>query len=180
MAYTIHFFAMKADVIGERFRREPEAVADEVVAKIADDGQPTEQDLVNSRQFAQTVCTGNFSPEDAADEINTLCWMCELAGEKIDIPNFNFFRSVSFLEDIGIWPLFEEEKPPFPVPECTDGIPAVGYLSFASIKRHTESEFGELPECQDSQSEDARDDLLGIMETLVEDKLDLLAILVEA
>lgn len=125
------------------------------------------------------ICTGNFSEEDAADEINTLCWICELVGEKIDIPNFNMFRSVNYLDDIGIWPLFQREKPPFPVPICAHSLPEVGYMSLEAIEEQTETEFGALPACSDPQAEDARDELLGVMETLCDDKLDLVAILME-
>ena len=179
MRYSIHFFAMDAAAVADRLRHKPDAIAEAVVARMADEGDPTEQDLVYSRQFAKNICTGSFSAEDTADEINTLCWMCEALSEKIDIPEFNLFRSIDYLEDIGVWPLFKVEKPPFPVPGSPEALPQVGYLSRSAIERHVADEFATLPPCNEPEAEDARDNLLGIMESLRDDQLDLLAILVE-
>ncbi len=179
MRYSIHFFGMDAAAVAQRLRHEPDAIAEAVVARMTAAGAPTEQDLVYSRQFAKNICAGTFSAEDTADEINTLCWMCEDLAEKIDIPEFNLFRSLDYLEDIGVWPLFQLEKPPFPVPGSREALPQVGYLSRSAIERHTADEFAVLPSCNDPEAEDARDDLLGIMESLRDDQLDLLAVLVE-
>ncbi|WP_339910047.1 DUF7691 family protein [Symmachiella dynata] len=179
MRYSIHFFAMDAAAVAERLRHEPDAIAEAVVARISAEGDPTEQDLVYSRQFAKNICTESFSDEDTAEELNTLCWMCEVLSEKIDIPEFNLFRSIDYLEDIGVWPLFQAERPPFPVPGSSKEFPQVGYLSRPAIEQYVADEFASLPPCNDPEADDARDDLLGIMESLCEDQLDLLAILVE-
>ena len=86
---------------------------------------------------------------------------------------------IAYLDDVGIWPLFQSDTPPFPVPTCEDGLPEVGYMNRTSIKQHVESEFGQLCKCNNPGAEDARDELLGILESLAEDNLDLLAIFVE-
>lgn len=179
MHYTIHFFALDAPAVAEKFQQEPAKIADRVVELMkAGDDVPDEQ-VADSRELAQSICTGKFSEGEAHEEINVLCWICEAVGEKIDIPPFNFFRSLNYLDDIGVWPLFQAEKPPFPVPTADDELPEVGFMSRSAIKRQTASEFAELPECSDPEAEDARDELLGILESLCNDNVDLIAILVE-
>jgi hypothetical protein len=117
-------------------------------------------------------------PDDCNIEyFDALCWLAEVGGEKIQVPEFAYFRGLRYLDDTGVWPWFQISPPPFPVPVCPDPFPEIGFLRGSDIEQQVLSSAGSLPKCQDAEATNARQQLLDVLETIVEDRLDVLAIL---
>jgi hypothetical protein len=106
-----------------------------------------------------------------------LCWLAEVLGEKINIPSFNDFKAW-FLDDIGIWPWLLRSPSPFAVPVCSDPPPQVGFLSVDDMQRLALPGFNQLPPAGYPEVDYARQEFQEVLESLVEDKLDLLAVLI--
>ncbi|MCA9111045.1 MAG: hypothetical protein KDA52_13925 [Planctomycetaceae bacterium] len=179
MHYSIYYFAVDSETISQRLKQQAEEIASEVVERMKAHPDFSPQREKVCHDLAKNICLGHLGTDEPHEEINILCWICEIVGEKIDMPPFNLFNRLAYLDDVGIWPLFQSDTPPFPVPICEEGLPEVSYMNHTSIKQHVESEFGQLREANNPGAEDARDELLGILESLAEDNLDLLAIFVE-
>ena len=68
-------------------------------------------------------------------------------GERIRIGTLNDFKHIDFLEDVGIWPWTQQEKPPFPMPRCKHPPPGFGFLSTRFMRDVVLPGLPNLPPC---------------------------------
>lgn len=178
MRYSIYFFALDSkDFVNQL--AEPKVLLDRVAEQIRKQKGFDEQHVQDMVQFANCVGSGNFPEDCHTGYFDALCWLAEVAGEKVEIPEFVLFRGLSYLDDIGIWPMFRKSKPPFAVPVCSDPPPEVGFLGLSDMESTVLSEFNELPECEDPEAVNARQQVYDVLESIVEDRLDVLAVLLQ-
>jgi len=177
MGYSIHFFAMDAKALAGRFLAEGNVLVELAEKRIREEGVFDEHDIQSTLTKATEICQGKLPPECDAEYFDALCWLAEATSEKVHICSLNDFRRLSYLDAIGIWPWLERFEPPFAVPRGEEDIPKVGFLPAAEIESFALPEFARLPATSDRDVVNARDEFRDVLETLVPDGLDLLAVL---
>lgn len=176
MRYSVYFFAINAPAVAAR-SAQPATLLDQMVGRIRATCQFSDNEIKDSLELARRICSGQLPTDCEPGCFNALCWLLEVAGEKIEIPGFVLFRSQSYLDDIGIWPWFQIEAPPFPIPTCSDSPPETGFLSCSHIESIVLPAIDELPECSDHEADSARTYFSEVAESVQEDGLDLVAVL---
>lgn len=174
MRCSLYFFALRADDFSAQMR-EPKLLLGRVADRIRQKGfdEAYAQKMV---EFATSICTGNLPADSDTGYFDALCWLAEVAGEKIEIPGFILFRGLDYFCDIGIWPWFQKLKPPFVVPVCSEPPPEVGFLYCSAIEQDILAKVGDLPAPADPEAANARLQVVEVLETIVEDGLDVLAV----
>ncbi len=177
MGYTVTFYAMNGTAVAEDMRRaQPELVARiEKLIHQQSDASNNEVRVVMDA-FVQ-LCRGDVPPDCGIEFFSAFCWLAEVTAERVTICPFQDFRHLSYLDEIGIWPWLLRHPPPFPVPRCSDETPQIGFLSLQDIEHFALQEFSRLPPTQDRDVLNARDEFRDVLETLIPDQLDLLAVL---
>jgi hypothetical protein len=178
LRYSIYFFVMDAaDFAAQLVERR--LLLDRMVERIRSELECSEREIEESLELAERLCLGKLPDDCEPEYFSALCWLAEAGSEKVQIPPFVLFRSLSFLDDIGIWPFLRKSRPSFAMPVCSDPPPEVGFLPSGDASNML-AELQELPECDDSEATDARQEFLEVLETIVDDRLDLLAVLLES
>jgi len=172
----VYFFAMNAPAVAVAFK-DHEALLRQVESRIQNFERAQIQTTLEA---ASAICEGNLPSDCDPDFFHALCWLAELTSEKIDIPGFTLFRSLDYLESIGIWPLLQRSRPPISVPVCSDPPPEVGFITAGEITstmlpclklmENTETDDG--PDVVDSRQKFSE-----VVESVAEDNLDMLAVL---
>lgn len=85
------------------------------------------------------------------------------------------FRTWSFWESTGLWAHFLSEPAPFPVSQSPESVPNVGYLSLGTMKQLLIEDTTNAPGA-DGESQSIRAELLEVIESLVEDEMEMVAI----
>jgi hypothetical protein len=179
MGYAITFYALNGRDFARRLR-ESTTLLQEVEARIheAAQGEYDEQGLHLALTTANIICRNEIPADCGLEYFYSLCWLAEVAAERVAIYPYQGFRHLSYLEEIGVWTWFQQARPPFAVPICNEPPPEVGFLAADDIEHRALPAFDALPpnECRDVNN--ARDELKDVLETLVSDRLDLLAVLI--
>lgn len=157
---------------------EPQVLVDRMAEQIRKKGWD-EQYVWDISRFANRICSGDLPDDCEAGLFDGLCWLAEVASEKVEIPELILFRGLSHLDDIGIWPWFQKSKPPFAVPVCSDPPPEVAFLSSSDIEKIVLTQFNDLPECKHPEAANARQQVYDVLESILEDRLDALAVLLQ-
>lgn len=88
---------------------------------------------------------------------------------------------MSYLEDIGIWPWFQRRAPSFPLPHSSESYPNAGFLSWQDMPDIVSTGIQNLPPPRDTSAAryalNARDEFQHVLSTLIDDQLDLVAVL---
>lgn len=176
MRYSVYFFAINGLQVAAQFAQ-PEELLNQMMDRIRQTDQFSEKEVQESYELARQICAGQLPNDCEPGYFNALCWLCEVVGEKIDIPGFTLLRNASYIDDIGIWRWFRDTRPPFAVPTVSEPPPAVGFLRCSDIKSIVLPGLPELEECPDSECESARTYFEEVAESVQEDGLDLLAVL---
>ncbi|TWU44741.1 hypothetical protein Poly51_57900 [Rubripirellula tenax] len=176
MRYSIYFFAMNASQVAEQFSN-PSTLLDQMADRLREANEFTEDEVKDSLKFASQICACRLPDDCGTDYFNALCWLCEVASEKVEIPGFTLLRSHGHIDDIGIWHWFQSQSPPFAVPTCSDRPPEVGYLANSDIESIVLPALEEADECTDEEAESARTNFHEVVESVHEDGLDLLAVM---
>ncbi len=176
MAYTVTFYAMD----GKAFAAEMRESFGDLLGRIEARASEHSADAEAKRQVlaaAAAICRGDLPPECELEYFCALCWLAEVTSELVTVCSLQDFRHLSYLEEIGIWPWMLRRTPPFPVPRCQEEYPEVGFLSVEDIETLALPEFARLPQSDDREVLNARDDFRDVLESLVPDRLDLLGVL---
>ena len=177
MGYTITFYAMDGQTFARQMRESP----DELLAKVEPvfrQQAPDDDAAWNVfRDRATKLCRGELPADSDADDYYALCWLVEVASQRFQICGFEEFRHPSFLEELAIWPELKRHPAPFPLPQSTDDYPSAGYLAVEQAKVFVEDTFHRLPLSTDRDVLNTRDEFHYALTTLVDDNLDLLAVL---
>ena len=177
MGYSLQFFALDAESIANQIRTEPEALLDRMARQVREKDAFDEEELQTALARAAAICEGRLPDDCDPDYFRALCWLMEVVSEEVRIGSFVDFHWW-FIEEAGIWPWLLRSRPPFPVPVCSDPSQQVGFLSVEDIERFALPAFDQLPPTDTSEVSYARQEFREVLESLVEDKLDLLAVLV--
>lgn len=176
MRCSIYFFAVNSADFAARLAT-PEGLFAEVAHQIRNQSEFDEQYVAEMLRLAADICSGTLPDDCDAGYFDALCWLGETAGEKIQIPELILFRSLSFLEDTGIWPLMLRDQPSVPVPVCSSPPPAAGFRKLETAESGILAEIDALPECESDEAIQARMQFYDVVESVAEDRLDLLAVL---
>jgi hypothetical protein len=117
MSYSVYFFAMNSALVVHRFQSESEQVICATDARIRREGRFSDEDVRSTVAKARAICSGSLSANCDAEYFHALCWLAEVVSEKITIPSYLAFRRISYLTDIGIWPLLQGHSSPSSLPQ---------------------------------------------------------------
>lgn len=177
MGYTVTFYATSGQNIVRQMQNSPSELLARVESRMHDQRDMNPADVPIVLDTAGRICRGDLPPDCGLEFFSALCWLAEVTSERVTICPFQDFRHLSYLDEIGIWPWLLRHHPPFPIPRCSEPPPEVGFLSLNNIEQFVLSEFDKLPKSDDRDIVNARDEFRDVLETLIPDKLDLLAIL---
>lgn len=177
MGYTITFYAMDSQAFAQRLRESPDGLLEKIEQKLREQSPEDEAAWKTLLDAVRAVCDGKLPDPCGWEHFYALGWLAEVTAERVPICPFRDFNHLSYLDDIGIWPWLERFTPPFPVPHCVEDVPKVGFLPADQIESFALPEFERLPTTNDRDVINARDEFRDVLETLVPDGLDLLAIL---
>ena len=175
MSATVRFFAMNTDAVKSRLA-DKASVVDLVMKRLETESS---EDEVETRQTLTELVEGSCPEECSEKHFCLFGAILNALAEEIEIPVFVCVRGLSIVDEIGIWPWFQSSQVPFSVPTTSAPPPEVGLMTLAEIKTVFESGFDSLPPCS-FDSEQARVEFKDVLETLIEDQLDLMAILLPA
>lgn len=175
MGYTVHLFAHEAATFAERLRHQPEAILERTRARVAREGELGPEDLEYGLSLAEAICRGDLPPVCSEDHFWALCWLADTELERIPLNVLVSVKRFAYIEEIGLWPLLGRWSPPFPVPRAESVPPGVGFLPHDRIRPEALPCLANLSG-NDENVRYARQQFMEVLESLDEDRLDLLAI----
>lgn len=173
MLFSVDFYALS----GEQFAttlRNPSAELKEKLQQFLQ-GRLTSnlKALPPIWEAAESIFRGEV-PRNAPQEFfDALFAILEVTAEHISISSFQDFNYSGFLDDTEIWPWFEQDVPPFPMPRGAEIPPAFGYASVNLLREVVLPGIQQLPPCDDARI--ARNQFAEIAESVADDGLDLVA-----
>jgi hypothetical protein len=173
MSYTVAFYAMDGHAFARQMREEPYALVNKVRERSGINDQACTQIL-------EDICRGNLTDDCDPNYYIGLCWLADVASERVTICNFQDFNHLEYLDEIGIWPLLCRYPPPFPIPRCEEPAPGVGYLPVGQMETVAFPALASLVDSGERDVANAREEFRHVLGTLVCDRLDLLAILLDS
>jgi hypothetical protein len=177
MGYTISFYAMDSQAVARRLRESSEDLLKKIEEQLRRQAPECESERQNLLNAARGICRGEIPENCGVEYFLALTWLAGETSERVPICRFQEFRRLSYLDAVGIWPWFARFQPPFALPRGEDDGPQAGFLPWAEIDSFAFPEFFRLPATEDRDVLNARDEFRYVLETLVPDKLDLLAVL---
>jgi hypothetical protein len=184
MSYSVYFFGIDSARVAREFAVAGGDLLKRVEQHLRDQQRFDDEEIRSTSAKAARIIEGKIPPEsDAVDDddyheyFDALCWIAAVVGERINVPSFNDFRRLHFLKDIGAWVWLMQSRPIFAVPACREPPPQVGFLSASDIRTFALPRFPNLPPAGYAEAAYARQELQEVMESLAEDGLDLLAVL---
>ncbi len=178
MGFTITCYAMDSQVFARQLQESPEDLLDRIDQLLQHqlpEDYTARQVLLDT---ARRICRDDIPADCGLEYFCALCWLAEIASERVTLCSFQGFRRLSFLEAIGIWPWLMRHAAPFPIPYSEDSCPSVGFFPVADMDAFLAlPESARLPPSKDRDVLNARDEFCDVLETLVRDRIDLLAVL---
>jgi hypothetical protein len=168
---------MDAKNVSSRFAAERESLLESTAEIMRQQGDFSDEDMQSTLSKVAEICQGKLPATCDVEYFNALCWLGEAVGEKVEICPFQDFRRLSYLDAVGIWPWFRRFPPPFSLPNSEENVSQAGFLPWTELESFALPEFSQLPDTDDSDVLNARDEFRYVLETLIPDKLDLLAVL---
>jgi hypothetical protein len=168
---------MDAKRVAELLRDGSEGLLGNLERSLREDEDFDEVEIQSTLAQAAAICAGELPEDCDVEYFDALLTLAEKVAEPVHIGSFLEFRYWADFEEIGIWPWMLRRKPPFPVPVCAEPGPQVGFLSVEDIAQIALPGFGRLPRIESADGNYAREEFKEVLESLVEDKLDLLAVL---
>jgi hypothetical protein len=175
MGCSVYFYAMNANQVAEQFRGQPDVLVNRM-KQLLRDGGSDEEEIEECVEQAIAICGGELPDDCEMEYFFTFRWLIEGVSEEIEIGSFREFRSWFNFEEIAIWPWMTRTKPPFPVPVSDEPGAEVGFLSVEDIEQFALPAFKDLPPTDSPDVAYSREEFKEVLETLVQDKLDLVAV----
>ena len=180
MTHSIAFYAMNGQEFARELRESRQSLLDRLKQQIRRTTPESEYDELGLQlviDAANNICRGASLRNCGAEYFYALGWLAEIATERVAICSFQGFRDIGYLEEVGIWPCLLCSLPPFSVPACTEPLPQVGFLSVSDAKNCRIACLDHLPPSDDREVNKARLEFQEVLESLMADDLDLLAVL---
>lgn len=175
MGYTVHLFALDADDFAAKLKDQSEELLTRTRTRLEQDDQLEFGDLEYGLGLASQVCRGEIHDKCSEDHFWALCWLADTELERIPLGVLISVKRFSYIEAVGLWPLLAKWKPPFPVPRGDSIPPGVGFLPQGEITLSALPFLDAIPDDAPDVAY-ARQQFIEVLESLAEDKLDLLAI----
>ena len=175
MAYCVYFYGLDARQYVELVTAE--GLVERVRRNAMQLPALTEEDLSTIEKLVSDGIGEGWPQSSANDAFVAYHWLMETIAEPIIVESLFGFRSWSYWSGAGLWPSFLRERPPFPAPCGLGDVPNVGFLSvdnMIGILAGDESEDMVVAPA----SRVVRSEVLEILESLVEDRIDLIAVAV--
>ena len=177
MRYTIHLFGLDAPAFNLRLRSQGGEVIERTRARLTREGNLDPETLNYGLQLAGKICRGDLPEICSVDYFWALCWLADTELERISLNVFVRFRGFDYVKAVGLWPLLDTWPPPFPKPQSDNIPPTVGYLPREQIVTSAIPALEQLPSLEE-YIRSARQQFVEVLESLAEDKLDLLAVII--
>lgn len=181
MRYTGHFFELDGEKFARRLRDETDTVIERTrkwfLRQDGLDEEFTEQDLEYGLDLARRICRGELPSACGEDEFWAFLWLADTELERIPFNPLIGVKGFGLFEDVGLWPLLAQWGSPFSIPRCEDAPPAAGFVPCVEISRAAIPSLESLP-VTDEDSRFIRQQLVEILETLDEENLDFLFVIV--
>lgn len=172
MQYTVLFFAVKGEELSGRMTESIGEVLDQTRRCV--EKSCTEPDAIGPiMEAAEAICRGNMPDESSQPYFDAFLAILNVLGERIELGSFEF-NTCLYLEDVGVWPWTQQENPPFPLPRSKEPLPHFGYMSRDFMHRVVLPGIDQLPPCE-MGGHTARNEFAEIVESVVDDGLDLIA-----
>ena len=207
MSYSIEFYALKEEEFAARLQTQAPALLREMEQQLKsdfegesdsdeedEDGEDEDREDDDEEEqgnadtvhailsAAKRICQNDLPADCGAEYFSAFQRLISLASEHITLCDFQDVRGLSYLEEIGIWPSFQRRTPVFPMPRNLEGYPGIGFLSRHDMAEFASTGIHKLPQPLDSSIasyvENARDELQFVIEGLINDQLDLVAVLI--
>lgn len=175
MSYSIFFFALNAQQVAERFRSESAALGESLAQQLRARGVCNQEEIDETLARAAALCEGKLSENCDGEDFQVLCWLAGIVAEPIAIGSY-IDAHWTFLHETDVWPLLARSHPPFPVPVCSSPPPKVGFLSAQDAERYCLPAIERLPASDTPDVMYAREEFRDVVESLVQDGLDLLGV----
>ncbi|MFC1757905.1 hypothetical protein ACFL2H_03945 [Planctomycetota bacterium] len=173
MSYTAYLYGHRSAEFAERLETDAESLVDAVSRWLAAN-ELDSLDGVSASACIEIVRSAKWQPF----EVYTQCLeaVAEATMEAIRIPELGEFRSFSNLEEFGLIPGLLTNAAPYPL-HCgqLDDL-AVGFLPWSQMATFSFSDDCNLGMLSNEEIEFGRDEFRGVLESLVDDQLDLLAL----
>ncbi|HUE74942.1 MAG TPA: hypothetical protein VMP01_29010 [Pirellulaceae bacterium] len=175
MSYTLHLFAIDGRQFADKLGKSAEEVLKGVREKIFLEKRCDEASARPVLRAAERLCSGNLPVDCPIEYFDALCWLGVVEGEPVKLGCFDSMK-YSYFDRVAIWPWMRRRSPPFSIPDSAETPPEAGYLSADDISGWALSAFDELPVTNDAEVMFARTQFREILESLAEDRLDLLGV----
>jgi hypothetical protein len=178
MSYVIHLFAFDADKTLSAFQNEASDIASQTEAKMRQDDSFSKKEIAYTKKYVDRILNHEIKIPSSESYFNAMCWIFDTISEKIVAGSLQGFRRLSYLDEIGFWNFFLNDKPPFAIPVSDEKPPQIGYLNHDSIA-NVVLELKKLSPSKLVEANYGRQEIIEILESVSDDKLDLLAVLTE-
>ena len=178
MRYTVHLFALDGVAFARELAEESASILERTRLRLETEGRIKGKALTRGLGLAAEIARGEIPARCSGAHFWALIWLADTELERIPLNPLVGFNRIGHLEEVGLWPLLGGWSPPFPAPRGRDLCPAVGYLPHDQIASHAIPTLNDLP-AADDHARYVRQLVIEVLETLDEDGLDLLAVVVE-
>ena len=175
MKTSMYLFALGATSFAARMRESTDELLQLVKSRLESESGVDADEIPETLDLVREICSGRLPDDCSEGYFNALCWLCDVATDAI---KDSWFRGTkgNYLESLRIWEFMQRDQPPFAVPKTADSAPEVGFLYSASILDFAIPGIAALPPSEPNVQY-GRDLFVEILESLADDGLDLLAIL---
>lgn len=174
MRYTLHLFAIDELLWTQSHS---EQFLERTRNRVVREGRLTPSEIERGMHCAAAVLSGQLPDNCDQDYFWGLCWIAETVLERIPLESLVGVNSISALEDTGILPTLWKSKPPFSVPFNSSDFPRVGFIPSAEMVQ-SRTVIADLPSAMTQYGASVRREFCEVLESLEEDSLALLAILI--
>lgn len=171
MSYTIYFYACSSKEIASLVKSDAFLV-ERTLDRVKESTQATKDDIVELQRILKSGLRGEWPTSDNSDAFLAFHWMLETIAEPIPVEQLFEFRKWQYWESTGLIRSLIDQEPPFSVPKSSVCPPTVYFLPNSRM----ESVVNERFDTQEHDSQVLREELNSIIESVLTDGLDLIAV----
>lgn len=171
MLYSVGFYALSGEAFAGELRKPSAKLKDKLQRFLKKRLKSNKDAFDDITAAAESIFRGRIPKNAPQDFFDAFFAILNVTTENIPVSSFNDFNYSAFLDEVGIWPWFQLEKPPFPMPRTKEGLPEFGYMSAAFIREVVLPGIPKLP--PEEVARVARNQFAEIAESVSDDGLDL-------
>lgn len=171
MLYSVEFYALSGNEFAALLRDPPKKLTDKLQRYLQKKLKSDNDAIPPIRAAAESICSRKIPKNAPPEFFDALYALLNISVERIPASKFEDFNYSAYLDEVGIWPWFQEEKPPFPVPRSKAGLPEFGFISNRCLRNVVLPGIPKLPPCDEARI--ARNQFAEIAASVANDGLDL-------